>query len=184
MNIFLLAMAVAGVLAYPVEHEQYSLPETEHHHQYEETEQHNQLEAEEHYPDAHPHYEFNYEVKDEHTHDIKEQHEKRDGDKVEGYYKLVEPDGTTRTVHYTADKHTGFHAQVEKSGHAIHPIHEKKIEVTHHELEAPHHEQLISEHHGFEIPEYHHEAATAEHEIPHHEPEYSASSYSSGEEHF
>jgi hypothetical protein len=62
-------------------------------------------------------------VKDDHTHDIKEQAEKRDGDKVEGYYKLLEADGTTRTVHYTADKHTGFHAQVERSGHAVHPIH-------------------------------------------------------------
>jgi hypothetical protein len=60
-------------------------------------------------------------VKDTHTHDIKEQAEKRDGDKVEGYYKLLEADGTTRTVHYTADKHTGFHAQVVRSGHAIHP---------------------------------------------------------------
>jgi hypothetical protein len=72
---------------------------------------------------AHPKYEFKYGVKDTHTHDIKEQAEKRDGDKVEGYYKLVEPDGTTRTVHYTADKHTGFHAQVVRSGHAIHPVH-------------------------------------------------------------
>jgi hypothetical protein len=32
------------------------------------------------------------------------------GDKVEGYYSLVEPDGTTRTVQYTADHHTGFSA--------------------------------------------------------------------------
>jgi hypothetical protein len=60
-------------------------------------------------------------VKDDHTGDIKEQAEKRNGDKVEGYYKLVEPDGTIRTVHYTADKHTGFNAVVEKSGHATHP---------------------------------------------------------------
>jgi hypothetical protein len=43
-------------------------------------------------------------VKDPHTNDIKEQAEKRDDNKVEGYYKLVETDGTTRTVHYTADK--------------------------------------------------------------------------------
>ena len=78
---------------------------------------------------AHPKYEFKYGVKDEHTHDIKEQAEKRDGDKVEGYYKLLEADGTTRTVHYTADKHTGFHAQVDRAGHAVHPVHEKKIEV-------------------------------------------------------
>ncbi|PSN37977.1 hypothetical protein C0J52_10434 [Blattella germanica] len=74
----------------------------------------------EHY--APPHYEFKYGVKDDHTGDIKEQAEKRDGDRVEGYYKLVEPDGTIRTVHYTADKHTGFHAVVEKSGHAVHPV--------------------------------------------------------------
>jgi hypothetical protein len=66
-------------------------------------------------------YEFKYGVKDEHTHDIKEQAEKRVGDKVEGYYKLLEADGTTRTVHYTSDKHTGFNAQVVRSGHAIHP---------------------------------------------------------------
>ncbi|XP_069705434.1 cuticle protein 7-like [Periplaneta americana] len=69
----------------------------------------------------HPKYDFKYGVKDTHTHDIKEQHETRDGDKVEGYYKLVEPDGTTRTVHYTADKHNGFNAHVQKSGHASHP---------------------------------------------------------------
>jgi hypothetical protein len=33
----------------------------------------------------------------------------------------VEADGTTRTVHYTADAHNGFNAHVMKSGHAIHP---------------------------------------------------------------
>jgi hypothetical protein len=70
---------------------------------------------------APPQYEFKYGVKDEQTHDIKEQAEKRVGDRVEGYYSLVEPDGTTRTVHYSADKHTGFNAQVVRSGHAAHP---------------------------------------------------------------
>jgi hypothetical protein len=75
-------------------------------------------------------------VKDTHTKDIKEQAEKRDGDKVEGYYKLLEADGTTRTVHYTADKHTGFHAQVVRSGHATHPFYQqeaKGIEIPHQE---------------------------------------------------
>ena len=76
------------------------------------------------------HYEFKYGVKDEHTHDIKEQYEKRDGDKVEGYYSLVEPDGTTRTVKYSSDKHTGFIAHVERSGHASHPAPVKKV-ITH-----------------------------------------------------
>jgi hypothetical protein len=70
---------------------------------------------------AHPKYEFKYGVKDPHTKDFKEQAESRDGHKVQGYYKLLEADGTTRTVHYTADHHTGFQAQVEKSGHATHP---------------------------------------------------------------
>jgi hypothetical protein len=32
----------------------------------------------------------------------------------------VEADGTTRTVHYTADAHNGFNAHVTKSGHAVH----------------------------------------------------------------
>ncbi|KAJ4438784.1 hypothetical protein ANN_14735 [Periplaneta americana] len=85
---------------------------------------------------AHPKYEFKYGVKDPHTHDNKEQAEKRDGHKVEGHYMLVEPDGTIRTVHYNADKHTGFHAHVHKTGHAVHPIHhEKKVETHHHKTE-------------------------------------------------
>ncbi|XP_069705122.1 cuticle protein 7-like [Periplaneta americana] len=89
-------------------------------------EEHQQVEQE-HYEPAH--YEFKYAVKDEHTHDIKEQYEKRDGDKVEGYYSLVEPDGTIRTVKYTSDKHVGFIAQVQKSGHASHPAPVKKLIV-------------------------------------------------------
>ncbi|XP_045472180.1 cuticle protein 7-like [Harmonia axyridis] len=70
---------------------------------------------------AHPKYEFNYGVQDGHTGDQKSQHEVRDGDVVKGTYSLVEPDGTLRTVHYTADDHNGFNAVVEKSGHAVHP---------------------------------------------------------------
>ncbi|XP_065158390.1 cuticle protein 19-like [Atheta coriaria] len=76
---------------------------------------------EEHYPHHHPKYEFKYGVEDKHTHDIKSQHEERDGDVVKGYYTLVQPDGRTRTVHYTADKHNGFNADVKYSGHADHP---------------------------------------------------------------
>ncbi|XP_045472183.1 cuticle protein 19-like [Harmonia axyridis] len=70
---------------------------------------------------AYPKYEFNYGVADPHTGDHKSQHEIRDGDLVKGSYSLVEPDGTLRTVHYTADDHNGFNAVVEKSGHAVHP---------------------------------------------------------------
>ncbi|XP_075232514.1 cuticle protein 7-like [Lycorma delicatula] len=75
-----------------------------------------------HHEDHHEpaHYMFEYKVHDPHTHDVKSQHETRDGDAVKGYYSLVEPDGSVRHVHYTADKHSGFHAVVQKSGHGGH----------------------------------------------------------------
>ncbi|TKX27822.1 cuticular protein RR-2 [Spodoptera litura] len=56
---------------------------------------------------AHPKYEFAYEVKDPHTGDHKSQHESRDGDVVKGVYSLHEHDGTIRVVEYHADKKTG-----------------------------------------------------------------------------
>ena len=36
-----------------------------------------------------------------------------------GQYSLVEPDGSIRTVDYTADKHNGFNAVVHKTA----PVH-------------------------------------------------------------
>ncbi|XP_050515601.1 cuticle protein 8-like isoform X2 [Diabrotica virgifera virgifera] len=75
----------------------------------------------EHY-NVHPKYEFNYGVQDGHTGDHKTQHEVRDGDVVKGSYTVAEPDGTLRTVHYTADDHNGFNAVVEKSGHPVHQV--------------------------------------------------------------
>lgn len=70
---------------------------------------------------AYPKYEFKYGVADGHTGDQKTQSEIRDGDIVKGSYSLVEPDGTIRTVSYTADDHNGFNAVVTRSGHASHP---------------------------------------------------------------
>ncbi|ENN81502.1 uncharacterized protein LOC109546740 [Dendroctonus ponderosae] len=64
---------------------------------------------------APPKYSFKYGVNDFHTGDIKAQHEIRDGDRVQGEYSLVEPDGSIRTVEYTADKHTGFNAVVRRT---------------------------------------------------------------------
>ncbi|XP_073951626.1 cuticle protein 19-like [Choristoneura fumiferana] len=72
-------------------------------------------------PVSYPKYAFNYGVKDPHTGDIKSQQEERDGDVVKGSYSLVEPDGSTRTVAYSADDHNGFNAVVHKTGHAVHP---------------------------------------------------------------
>ncbi|XP_053989836.1 cuticle protein 19 [Hylaeus volcanicus] len=71
----------------------------------------------------HPAYNFEYSVHDPHTHDIKSQHESRNGDSVKGYYTLKEADGTLREVHYTADHKNGFNAEVKRSGHAQHPAH-------------------------------------------------------------
>ncbi|KAG5880413.1 hypothetical protein JTB14_003084 [Gonioctena quinquepunctata] len=70
---------------------------------------------------AHPKYQFQYGVSDPHTGDHKSQHEVRDGDAVKGYYTVADPDGTLRSVHYTADDHNGFNAVVQKSGHSVHP---------------------------------------------------------------
>ncbi|XP_045454716.1 larval cuticle protein A2B-like [Melitaea cinxia] len=64
--------------------------------------------------DAHPQYSFAYDVQDGLTGDSKSQHETRDGDVVQGSYSVVDPDGTKRTVDYTADPHNGFNAVVHK----------------------------------------------------------------------
>jgi hypothetical protein len=63
----------------------------------------------------HPKYAFDYSVQDPHTGDAKSQWETRNGDKVRGQYTVVEPDGTLRTVDYTADGTNGFQAVVKKT---------------------------------------------------------------------
>jgi hypothetical protein len=51
---------------------------------------------------------------------VKSQHEVRDGGVVKGQYSLVEPDGSVRTVDYTADDVNGFNAVVSKSAPTVH----------------------------------------------------------------
>lgn len=65
-------------------------------------------------------YDFSYSVNDPHTGDVKEQHESRQGDNVQGQYSLVEPDGQRRTVQYTADAYNGFNAVVHRDGASHH----------------------------------------------------------------
>ncbi|XP_045454718.1 larval cuticle protein A2B-like, partial [Melitaea cinxia] len=69
--------------------------------------------------DPHPQYSFAYDVQDGLTGDSKSQHESRDGDVVQGSYSVVDPDGTKRTVEYTADPHNGFNAVVHKEPVAV-----------------------------------------------------------------
>ncbi|CAF4898375.1 unnamed protein product [Pieris macdunnoughi] len=78
-----------------------------------------------------PKYTYNYGVADPSTGDVKSQHETRDGDVVKGQYSLVEPDGSIRTVDYTADSIHGFNALVSKSSPSLHvtpQIHRQPIQ--------------------------------------------------------
>ncbi|XP_046987785.1 cuticle protein 7-like, partial [Schistocerca americana] len=68
------------------------------------------------YYDPNPQYSFSYSVSDALTGDAKQQQESRSGDVVEGSYSLVEPDGSVRTVQYTAAPGAGFNAVVTKDG--------------------------------------------------------------------
>ncbi|KAL4112900.1 hypothetical protein QTP88_016619 [Uroleucon formosanum] len=60
-------------------------------------------------------YNFEYSVNDPSTYDVKSQSEYSDGNgNVKGSYSLVEADGSTRVVEYTADDYNGFNAEVKK----------------------------------------------------------------------
>jgi lipopolysaccharide export LptBFGC system permease protein LptF len=59
-------------------------------------------------------YEFNYDVHDTHTGDIKQQNEKAINGVITGQYSLIEPDGNRRIVDYTADDIHGFQANVRR----------------------------------------------------------------------
>ncbi|XP_050544644.1 larval cuticle protein A2B-like [Daktulosphaira vitifoliae] len=77
-------------------------------------------------------YHFGYAVKDTHTNDIKTHQETSDGHgTVTGSYSLVEPDGSTRLVEYTADHIHGFQAKV------------KKIPPVYHHEESTYQEPII-----------------------------------------
>lgn len=72
-------------------------------------------------------YDFSYSVHDTQTGDIKQQHEVRDGDSVQGQYSLVDADGLHRIVDYTADDVNGFQATVRREPitkplEPIHPV--------------------------------------------------------------
>jgi hypothetical protein len=64
---------------------------------------------------AKPDYTFSYGVEDPLTGNSQNHKETRDGDVVKGQYTVLDPDGTTRTVTYTADPQNGFQATVHQS---------------------------------------------------------------------
>lgn len=61
-------------------------------------------------------------MKDLHTGDVKSQWESRDDGVVKGHYSVLEPDGSIRSVDYTADAKNGFKAVVKTHGPNVHPI--------------------------------------------------------------
>ncbi|XP_045538969.1 cuticle protein 21 [Papilio machaon] len=69
-------------------------------------------------PEAPANYEFNYSVHDTQSGDIKQQHEQRAGEALQGSYSLIQPDGVHRIVDYTADEVHGFNAVVRYEGQA------------------------------------------------------------------
>ena len=69
--------------------------------------------------DPNPQYNYGYSVQDGLTGDSHAHQESRNGDSVQGQYSLVEPDGSVRTVTYTADPVNGFNAVVDRSGAAV-----------------------------------------------------------------
>jgi hypothetical protein len=74
------------------------------------------------YAEAPANYEFNYDVHDPHTGDIKQQHEVAKEGSISGQYSLIDADGYRRIVDYTADDHHGFQANVRREpveGHKI-----------------------------------------------------------------
>ncbi|XP_065371141.1 larval cuticle protein A2B [Calliphora vicina] len=64
--------------------------------------------------DAHPQYQYGYNVQDNLSGDSKGHVEERDGDVVRGEYTLIDADGLKRTVTYTADPINGFNAVVRR----------------------------------------------------------------------
>lgn len=61
-----------------------------------------------------PTYSFSYGVADSQTGDVKSVWETKDGDTVKGHYSLLQPDGSTRTVEYSAGPGRGFKAVVNR----------------------------------------------------------------------
>ncbi|KPJ10596.1 Cuticle protein 18.6, isoform B [Papilio machaon] len=80
------------------------------------------------YEEPAPNYNFAYQVNDPHTGDYKRLHETRNGGIVQGQYSLLQPDGITRTVDYSADDLNGFNAVVHNQGRPISESTERQSE--------------------------------------------------------
>ncbi|KFB42450.1 AGAP010116-PA-like protein [Anopheles sinensis] len=125
---------------------------------------------EDHYDHHAPaNYEFSYSVHDEHTGDIKSQHETRHGDEVHGQYSLLDSDGHRRVVDYHADHHSGFNAVVRreptgvKIAQPVHKVIAQPVHVSSY-AHAPVAHATIQHHHA--APIAHHVAPIAHYAAP------------------
>ncbi|XP_063379053.1 uncharacterized protein LOC134665927 [Cydia fagiglandana] len=66
-----------------------------------------------------PSYSYSYGVSDASTGDVKSVWESKEGDTVKGHYSVVEPDGSMRSVEYSAGPDTGFTAVVKNDGEPV-----------------------------------------------------------------
>ncbi|XP_035794658.1 cuticle protein 7-like [Anopheles albimanus] len=120
---------------------------------------HHAVEEHDHFHDYYApiNYKFEYGVKDPHTGDHKTHWEERDGDVVKGAYTILDADGSSRLVEYTADPHHGFNAVVKKIEHAHIPakeVHAAPVEDHHEQKHHDHGEHAVQhnvQHH------YHHD---------------------------
>ncbi|XP_063617290.1 cuticle protein 7-like [Cydia splendana] len=83
-------------------------------------------------------YKYSYEIEDPTTGDTKSQYEVRRGDVVSGSYSVVDPDGTRRTVKYTADPKHGFIAVIHREAAAAPPPPYLPQSYTYQDIEPQH----------------------------------------------
>ncbi|XP_055639602.1 larval cuticle protein A2B-like [Toxorhynchites rutilus septentrionalis] len=92
------------------------------------------------------HYEFNYDIHDDHTGDVHGRKESRKDDQTQGEYYLIDADGHKRTVTYHVDGKSGFIAQVHrepiKGYQAPQQVHKVIAAPVHKILAAPVHKVL------------------------------------------
>ncbi|XP_055639617.1 larval cuticle protein A2B-like [Toxorhynchites rutilus septentrionalis] len=91
------------------------------------------------------HYEFNYDIHDDHTGDVHGRKEARKDDHTQGEYYLIDADGHKRTVTYQVDGKSGFIAQVHRE-----PIKGYQIPQQVHKIVSPVHKVLaVPVHHDY-----------------------------------
>ncbi|XP_055609482.1 cuticle protein 19-like [Uranotaenia lowii] len=101
---------------------------------------------------AKPDYQFEYGVEDPKSKVSQNRKEHRHEDEVHGEYRVQQPDGKLRVVKYSANKHSGFQAEVLIDGK---PLHEEELA----KLAQEAHEQSARAH-AHEVHHNHDEAAS------------------------